>query len=404
MALPARFPIRVRVFIALCLINACGGGGGGGGGPVDTPQFGTLTGTVREAGGQSVVANATVAIGAATTTTATTGRFTLSNVPLGAGNISVTAVGFDAYSQAVTVTSGTNNHDVSLARKTIYASGTVTGLLPSTISSFRGVLFLIAGSDQDSRGFVRGEPLCWGFQGPGAICPQDPDFRQRLLAMAGQHGLALFGIRTPANNGVAGYDELIAGITAIGQQSGHPELANAPILLVGSSLGGCIAHGFARVHTARTIGFMSAKGSCHTGGPSPAQTIPAYLFIGEEDPISPDAIQTITQLFLDNRLNGAPWALAIEQGSGHEFPRKNDQVFRWLEAILARRLPSSLAPGAPLPVVNAGTGWLANRTTGSIGAETCYPGDKSVASWLPSEATARDWQTLVGSAATAGCN
>ncbi|HEX6065346.1 MAG TPA: carboxypeptidase-like regulatory domain-containing protein [Longimicrobiales bacterium] len=407
MTIHARLPVSISAILAFSLfITACGGSGGGGGGPIETPQFGTLTGTVRESAGQSVVPNATVAVGTASTTTAATGRFTLQNVPLGAGNISVTAVGFDAYSQAVTVQSGTNNHDVALTRKSIYASGAVTGLLSPTIPTFRGILFLLAGSTQDSRPFIRGEPGCWSSQNVQlgtAVC--DPgDFRQRLLALAQQHGLALFGARTAQANGIAAYDELISGIASVAAQSGRSELANAPILLVGSSLGGCIAHGFTRVHTARSIGFITAKGACHTGGASPAQAVPGYLFIGEDDPVSPDAINQITQLFNDNRTLGAPWALAIEQGSGHEFPRRNDAIFRWLEAVLTRRLPSSHVAGTPLPAVNAATGWLANRATGVIGAETCFASDKSVASWLPTEATARDWQTFVGSTAAVGCN
>ena len=396
MTTPARHPALYPVVFAFLLLSACGGGGGGGGGPVDTPQFGTVTGTVREAGGQLVVANATVAIGAASTTTAANGRFTLPNVPLGSGNISVTATGFDAYSQTVTVQSGTNNHDVSLSRRSIYASGVVVGFLPPTTASYRGIIFLLAGGSQDSRPYVRGDGGCWASQLPTSVCVDPAGFRQRLLAMAQAHNLALFGVRTAPTNNVAAYDELVAGMAGVAQESGHPELASAPLLMVGSSRGGCIAHGFTRVYPARVIGFITAKGDCHIGGVSPAQGVPGYLFIGEDDPISPGARTEVTQLFLDNRALGAPWAVAIEQGSGHEFPRKNDEILRWMEAILIRRMPSTLAPGAPLLVIDETTGWLANRATGAIACQSCYVGDKSIAAWLPSEATANDWQAFIG--------
>jgi hypothetical protein len=173
-------------------------------------------------------------------------------------------------------------------------------------------------------------------------------------------------------------------------------------MLVGSSHGGCVSHGFTRSHSARVIGFMSAKGNCHIGGPSPAAAVPGYLFIGEEDPVSPGARVAITQLFNDNRPNGALWAMALEIDSGHEFPRDNDATFAWMDAILARRLPATA--GEPLRTITEASGWLGNSSSRMVGAYSCYSDDRVLASWLPDQASAAGWQTIVGGTGILACN
>jgi hypothetical protein len=370
-------------------------------GPTNPPQTGNVVGSVRDAGSQSLIAGANVSIGAVHATTAPNGQYVMDNLPVGTATISVSAAGFDSYTASLTIQNGSNQHDVALNSKTIYERGRLVGYLPRSVTNYRAVFVLLSGSNGDSRPFIRGEPSCWGFQG-GTPCPTDPDFRSRLLALAERYGLAVIGARTMPANDITAYDEIISGISGIAGQSGHLELANAPILLVGSSFGGCIAHGFARVHSARVIGFMSAKGNCHTGGPSPAATVPGYLFVSDEDPISPGARAAITQLFRENRPNGALWALALEVGSGHEFPRKNDQTFAWMDLVLTLRLPE--AAGQPLRVLDETAGWAANNGTFAVAPVACYSGDRGEASWLPNESTARDWQTISGYTGPVGCN
>jgi hypothetical protein len=59
-------------------------------------------------------------------------------------------------------------------------------------------------------------------------------------------------------------------------------------------------------------------------------------------------------------------------------------------------------PGPPDPTV---PGWLGNRSTGAIAGFACYSDNKLLASWLPSEQTARDWQAMVGGAGlVTSCN
>jgi hypothetical protein len=66
-----------------------------------------------------------------------------------------------------------------------------------------------------------------------------------------------------------------------------------------------------------------------------------------------------------------------------------------------------MPPGAPVALRQVGetSGWLGDRTSLSIAAYPCFPGNKLAASWLPSEQTARDWQSMMGSVTTVlGCN
>jgi predicted esterase len=360
---------------------------------VDPPTTATLSGFVREATTQVPIAAATVRAAGATATTAANRSFTIQNVTIGTVSLLVEAPGFDGYTQSVEVRAGGTTHDVALARRTIYTDASIAAYLPTSVSRFRGVIFLLPGSRGNSTAFVRGERVCWA--DPIVACPNDEDFRSRLLVLADRYGLALFGM----NNEVGGpetFNKMLASLVSVAQQSGRAELASAPILLVGSSQGGCNAHGFARLHAERVIGFMSAKGSCHFGGPSPAAAVPGYLFIGEEDPVSPDARQTITQLFLANRREHALWAVAIEAGSGHEWPRDNAITTAWMNVVLAMRLaPANSQTHALMPLAET-SGWLGNRTTRAISPFATYPDDPLVASWLPTEQLARDWQKLVG--------
>jgi pimeloyl-ACP methyl ester carboxylesterase len=380
-----------RFFICLVLLSGCGDGGSD---PIE-PATGTLSGTVREAGSQLPIAGATVTAGGVTATAAANGHFELPNLPVGSVTVNAVGEGYDSYAQSVAIQTGTNQHDISMTRRSIYSYHNIAAYLPPAVSKYNGVLFLLPGSLGDSRAFVRGESTCW--QPTPDQCPNDTDFRERLLTLAERYGLAVFGANTTVpDNNTEVYDDMLAALVSVASQSGRSEIAAAPLLLIGKSWGGCVAHDFTRLHSERVIGFMSSKGPCHFQGSSPARRVPGYLFLGEEDEVSPDP-KDITDLFLANRAEGAIWALAVEAASRHEWPKNNDVTISWMDAVLARRLPQAGAPvGQPLSPVDEASGWLANRSTGAIAGYSCYNGDKLVASWLPSEQTARGWQILVG--------
>jgi hypothetical protein len=87
---------------------------------------------------------------------------------------------------------------------------------------------------------------------------------------------------------------------------------------------------------------------------------------------------------------------------GHVWVADHGLIFTWASAVLAQRLPPTVTPGAPValrPVIES-SGWLGNRTSFSVAGYRCFSGDKGTATWLPSERTARDWQSMMGSATT----
>jgi hypothetical protein len=72
-----------------------------------------------------------------------------------------------------------------------------------------------------------------------------------------------------------------------------------------------------------------------------------------------------------------------------------------MDAVLALRLPQAGTPaGQALRSIDQASGWLANRSTTAVAGYSCFSGDKLVASWLPTEQTARDWQQIVGRSGT----
>lgn len=387
---------------ACCFMMAAsmiGCGGSNAGGPQAPAQTATLSGTVRQADSQSPIAGATVTVGTASTTTAANGRFELQNVAVGTVNVIVNANRFDPEAKTITLTTGVNTVDIFLAPQTfyLYDQGEVVAFLPPGVSTFRGVIYFLHGFGADSRPIVRGEATA-----PGCVGWCDPlraELRQGSVQLAERYGLALIGTNDKPND-PGTYNVMLSALASFAAQSGHPELAQAPLLLLGASAGGCLAYGFTRVHSARVIGFMTVKGGCHipTDAGVGARSVPAYFFIGEED--LPNRAVNITTVFEHNRALGALWAVAIELGTTHTWPQDLGLQIHWMEAVLAQRLPVSVTPDTPVtlnPITEA-SGWLGNRSTYAIAGWGCYSGDKLVASWLPTEQTARDWQGFVAGA------
>ena len=398
---PSRSVLRPAVLLLmLALWVGCDSGGDGGDATPPAPR-GTLAGVVREAGTQTPIPSLTVMLGSIQTTTGPDGRFEFRDVPLGPKTITIGATRFDAYTHEITLQAGSNTHDVSLPRRTYYQHNTNAGnigmYLPSGVATFRGVIFYVTPFTVDGRGFASGAPVTVPNPPyPGAaerLNAQAAGLRQRSLQMAAEHGLALMGVQFESDQSTV----VLAALEQIAAQSGHPELAQAPLLMVGMSSGGCLAYNFAVNNSARVIGFVSQKGHCHTvlaaGG---AKSVPGYFFLGGLDGPPPD-IHSITKVFQENRPAGALWAVAIEPNAGHTPITDLDLLARWMDAVIRARLPATVTPGAPvtLNALDETRGWLGNRGTFSVAEYARYDANKQQASWLPSAQTAQDWKNFV---------
>jgi pimeloyl-ACP methyl ester carboxylesterase len=371
------------------LVAACGGSAPSG--PAGTA---TVSGVVRAATG-AVIEGASVKIGDATTTTGADGRFELEKLPVGNATIVTGAPRFDPRSESVSLTAGTNAHDVVLTPQTLFTYQNAVAYLPPGIAEYRAAIVFLpglrdpaTGNPLDSRGLVRGtsDGTCsiW------CLPSERAEVRRRALDLAGGN-VALIGTTTLLDD-AASHATLLKALSEFGTQSLHPELANIPIVFVGHSMGGCTAYGFSRVHGDRVAGFVTMKGACHTTGPSSAAAgVPGYFLIGALD--EPYRRDNITAVFEAGRAAGAPWAVSIDPF--HHGPILDfDLMFGWIDAVLAARLP--LTPGAPLRAVTEANGWLGSRSSGAISTYACYGSTRSSASWLPTRETALNWQRMAG--------
>ncbi len=109
-----------------------------------TAAAGTISGTVTNSGG-TAISGATVSYSGGSTTSASNGTYTLSNVPVGAVSVTASATGYQSSTQSVTVTANattTQNFTLSaLAGQTYSIQGTI-----SPASTGSGSSVALAGS------------------------------------------------------------------------------------------------------------------------------------------------------------------------------------------------------------------------------------------------------------------
>ena len=380
---------RALVLATSILVAACGEGDPGG--PNVTA---TVSGIVTAATG-TAIEGASVKVGNATATTGADGRFELENLPVGSATIITSAPRFDPRSESVSLTEGTNTHDVALTPQTLFTYQNAVAYLPPGIAEYEAAIVFLpglrdpaTGNPLDSRGLVRGtsDGTCsiW------CLTNERAEVRSRALELAGGN-VALIGTTTLLDQ-AADYEKLLQALSQVSAQSLHPELASIPILFVGHSQGGCTAYGFSRAHAARVAGFVTMKGGCHNPGPAgAAAAVPGFFLIGRVD--EPHRTANITPVFEGGRAAGAPWSLSID-AFGHGPIVDLALMFDWIDAVLTARLPATA--GVPLDAMTETGGWLGNRSTGAVSTYACYRSTRSSASWLPSRETALSWQRMAG--------
>lgn len=256
--------------------------------------------------------------------------------------------------------------------------------IPDGNTPLRGAVVLVPGSNGDGRGQVTDST--W-------------------QAFATKHRFALVGcqftdkpheqsfIEDYVNVSLGSGQALLDALSALGSESGHPELANAPLFLFGMSAGGQFNYEFATWKPDRVIAFVVNKGGIYYTALTPRATraVPALLFTGETDLAS--RTQTITGLFALNRRGGGLWALTQEPGVGHVVGRSKELAALFFEDVLALRVDAA-QPGAMKPLAES-SGWY-----GDVVEHTIRPVGESrppaaPTAWLPTERTARAWLAVV---------
>jgi hypothetical protein len=375
--------LRLIFALALLLVSACGdstGPAGGGGGA-------TLSGTVRVAGQAVTLAGATVSMGSLTATSDENGHFELASIPVGAATVRTERPGYEPAEAAINIAAGANTHDFGLTPQEIYQIGTMGALVPAGTSPIRGAIIVLGSNG--TRGFVTGEPI-HGADNP-ELEQSLQDWAASFRSLARSKHVALIGTNTHPANGTASDDALLAALSSVASQSGHPELAGAPVLTVGLSemeSGGLVAR-----HPERAIGLLTRVppdvGSLQSAA---ALAVPTFVMQAELDNAARNT--AIQATFADNRSRGGLWSLAVEPDVGHEqaSARGNAAATGWVSRALDLRLPST--PGEPLVPLGEQSGWLGNQSTLSVAAWADYAGDRAAASWLLNETTAGSWRLL----------
>lgn len=238
----------------------------------------------------------------------------------------------------------------------------------------KGILVLVPGLDGDGRGAVESA---------------------RWQALAREFDLALVGCFMQgggyhqAENGTG--EALLDALKDFAKQSSHPELNTVPLVMWGHSAGGQFNYNFVSWKPQRVAAFIVNKGGYYSGQPNgQSRKVPGLFFLGTKD--SELRINSITGIYEKGRKLGALWALAPEANAGHEEGRTQEVANTFFKAILPHRLSSS----GKLEDVEERTGWLAAPEKKIIEPAATSKLTKSEAGWLPDEATAKAWLSLVG--------
>ena len=176
----------------------------------------------------------------------------------------------------------------------------------------------------------------------------------------------------------------------------HPELANIPFVIFGSSNGGATTYGFANYAPQRAICFVGNVSS-RFNPETPvdgALEVPAVFVMGLYDPFMREAegVQRVMDLVAAARKRGARWAAIVEE-KGHEDGIAYDVYVKLVEQCIALRYPADADPSkgpVTLKSIPEAEGWLGEPVSErgkvpAIAKFADYPGDKSAAMWLPTE-------------------
>jgi len=261
--------------------------------------------------------------------------------------------------------------------------------LPKNVERVRAIVLLVPGSNGDGR--VEVEDPVW----------QTFAIRNNLALVScyltdKPHEYQLIESYAYASRGSG--QALLDALDAMGQSSGHGELAKVPLLLWGMSAGGEFNYEFVAWRPDRVAAFVVNKGGVYyLALLSPdARNVPGLFFVGDKDLEFRTSI--IVGLFAVNRRFGALWGLVNEPNTDHDIGRSRDVALLFFEDVLVKRLDkqrSDKSGARHLRAVAMTSGVLgdlkARKITGPSGpVAPDYP-----TAWFISERVGKAWQDLV---------
>jgi hypothetical protein len=193
---------------------------------------------------------------------------------------------------------------------------------------------------------------------------------------------------------------LLDALSAFAQHSGHPELAQAPLLLWGMSAGGEFNYEFTGWKPERVVAFVVNKGGIYFSAllPEAARRVPGLLFVGEED--LDERTRIIGGLFALNRRAGALWALAPEPKVAHVVGRSQEMAAIFFDALLELRVGGNATSvggsAAGIRKLEERSGVIAELSGKDLRPARDGPEPTHLTAWLPTERVGRAWQALSG--------
>jgi pimeloyl-ACP methyl ester carboxylesterase len=202
------------------------------------------------------------------------------------------------------------------------------------------------------------------------------------------------------------------------QETNHPELSKADLLLLGFSGAGPLTGRFIAEYPNRIIaGVLSAPGHFPPQGINTvklnrnAQQIPELIIAGGADDRSGTRLPY--EYFRKYRQLGAPWTFVVQNRSPHCCTANVKLLMLdWLSAVLNQRMPSRA--GLPLRQIADNGSWLGFIHTEPTSIQDAFhfntfdvtnaeirrakarePGETQDASWLPNALVAREWLSFV---------
>ncbi len=184
-----------------------------------------------------------------------------------------------------------------------------------------------------------------------------------------------------------------AALKEFARRTGHAELAQARLCLVGMSAGAGMSVTIAEALPDRVIAVGPV---CLEVGPRTAESrqIPILTVFGEKDGRQ---YEKLMARLTEARAAHARFAIAVQWGRRHEFGRANNLLFPHFHAAIQRRLKGPTEPLEPFPEVE---GWLGDvsdwrERIATIAPFSEYPNAPERAAWLPDATTAHAWQAFV---------
>ncbi len=212
--------------------------------------------------------------------------------------------------------------------------------------------------------------------------------REIIQQWARTFGFGIIGTQLP-DPGYA--DTLLQAMEELAAMSGHPEIADAPVICEGLSLGGYSSMEFAGAHPERTIAFLSgASGRVDAARAAGFNSVPGLFYLGDEDPDLENAVERTSEV-MAIRADGAQVAYFIQWGAGHERGFADELGWKFLADAVRLRYPEGASPAdGPVQLIDIPDdfGWLADQGTWESALTEVFPfadapGSAEDYFWLP---------------------